>query len=81
MISHNCDDALTSLYQYLDQELEAANAKRIREHLEECGMCLSRFDFEARLKTVVRDRLAEDVPEEFISKLKQAIADDPVTDC
>ncbi len=76
MSSPDCDDALTSLYLYLDRELEAASAAEIREHIDVCNGCRSRFDFEARLKTVVRDRLAEDVPDEFIARLKQALSEE-----
>ena len=74
-MSH-CDDALTSLYQYLDQELEEASAAQIRLHLDGCGDCGPRFEFETRLKTVIRERLAEDVPEEFIARLHRVLADE-----
>ncbi len=73
-MSHECDDALASLYQYLDRELEAVTAEGIRVHLEDCHWCMERFDFEARLKIVVRERLAEEVPAEFILRLNEALA-------
>ncbi|MGC2239635.1 MAG: mycothiol system anti-sigma-R factor [Acidimicrobiia bacterium] len=74
MSGHECDDALTNLYRYLDREMEASSSETIREHLEDCSGCLHRFDFEARLKIVVRQRLSEDVPSEFIERLRQALA-------
>ena len=74
MSGHECDDALTKLYHYLDQELEATNLELIRDHLDDCSGCLRSFDFEYRLKIVVRERLAEDVPDEFIARLREAIA-------
>ncbi|MGA8038591.1 MAG: zf-HC2 domain-containing protein [Acidimicrobiia bacterium] len=74
MSGHECDDALTNLYRYLDREMEASSSEMIREHLEDCSGCLHRFDFEARLKIVVRQRLSEDVPPEFIERLRQALA-------
>jgi hypothetical protein len=46
----------------------------IRAHLEDCSGCLKSFDFEARLQIVVRERLAEDVPDEFLQRLRDAIA-------
>jgi hypothetical protein len=46
----------------------------IRTHLEDCSWCLKGFDFEARLQIVVRERLAEDVPPEFLKRLRDAIA-------
>jgi anti-sigma factor (TIGR02949 family) len=74
MSGHECDDALTNLYQYLDREIEASTSEVIRAHLEDCSGCLKSFDFEARLQIVVRKRLAEDVPDEFLQRLRDAIA-------
>jgi anti-sigma factor (TIGR02949 family) len=74
MSGHECDDALTNLYQYLDREIEASTSEVIRAHLEDCSGCLKSFDFEARLQIVVRERLAEDVPDEFLQRLRDAIA-------
>lgn len=75
-MSHSdCDDALTRLYLYLDEELETVSVSKIREHLDICNGCRSSFDFETRLKTVVRERLAEDVPPAFIARLKQALSE------
>jgi anti-sigma factor (TIGR02949 family) len=74
MSGHECDDALTNLYQYLDQEMEEATSTVIRAHLEDCSGCLKSFDFEARLQIVVRERLAEDVPPEFLQRLRDVIA-------
>jgi anti-sigma factor (TIGR02949 family) len=76
----DCDDALTSLYQYLDKELEAASAAEIKLHLDGCDGCLGRFEFETRLKAVVRERLSEDVPEEVIARLRDAMAAEYVRD-
>ncbi len=74
MSGHECDDALTQLYHYLDQELEASSLETIRVHLEDCSGCLRSFDFEARLKIVVRERLSEEVPAEFVDRLREALA-------
>lgn len=74
MSGRECDDALTNLYLYLDSEIEGSRSEVIRAHLEDCSGCLRSFDFEARLKIVVRERLAEEVPSEFIERLREAIA-------
>jgi mycothiol system anti-sigma-R factor len=74
MSGHECDDALTNLYQYLDKEIEDATSVVIRAHLEDCSGCLRSFDFEARLQIVVRQRLSEEVPPEFLERLRDAIA-------
>jgi anti-sigma factor (TIGR02949 family) len=74
MSGHECDDALTNLYQYLDREIEASTSEVIRAHLEDCSGCLKSFKFEERLQIVVRERLAEEVPPEFLERLRDAIA-------
>ena len=79
MSGHECDDALTNLYLYLDREIEATTSTVIRAHLEDCSGCLRSFDFETRLKVVVRERLSEEVPAEFLERLRQAIAREAAT--
>jgi anti-sigma factor (TIGR02949 family) len=74
MSGHECDDALTNLYQYLDREIEVSTSEVIRAHLEDCSGCLKSFKFEERLQIVVRERLAEEVPPEFLERLRNAIA-------
>jgi len=74
MSGHECDDALTNLYRYLDREIEASTSEVIRAHLEDCSGCLKSFKFEERLQIVVRERLAEEVPPEFLARLRDAIA-------
>lgn len=69
----NCEDALKSLYVYLDKELEAATAEGIQAHLDDCGQCLRSFDFEDRLKVVVRKHLSEEVPPQFLAKIRTVI--------
>ncbi|MGH8914574.1 MAG: mycothiol system anti-sigma-R factor [Acidimicrobiia bacterium] len=76
MSGKECDDALTNLYQFLDSEIETSTSEVIRAHLDDCSGCLRSFDFEARLKIVVRQRLSEDVPAEFLERLRQAIAEE-----
>lgn len=74
MNSRECDDALTNLYRYLDRETDVTSVEKIRAHLDDCSGCLRSFDFEARLKIVIRERLSEEVPTEFIQRLRQALA-------
>lgn len=69
----DCDEALANLYLYLDSELDEVSAERIRAHLAVCGGCTGPFDFERRLKMVVRHRLHEEVPQEFVVRVREAI--------
>ena len=73
-MSSDCDKALESLYLYLDAELDAASAEQIRSHLEDCSGCIHSFEFEKRLKLVIRQRLDEEVPDAFVARLRTALA-------
>ena len=75
-MSKNCDEALANLYTYLDAELDGATSDRIRAHLDECSGCHAPFDFEARLKHIVKERLNEEVPEEFVERLRGVLANE-----
>lgn len=72
-MSRDCDEALANLYLYLDSELDGVSTVRIKEHLEACGGCSGPFEFERRLKAVVRERLNEEVPEEIVIRLWEAL--------
>lgn len=72
-MSKDCDQALANLYLYLDSELDRLSADQIKAHLEGCGGCAKPFEFERRLKMVVRERLNEEVPEEVIVRMWQVV--------
>ncbi|WP_019137766.1 mycothiol system anti-sigma-R factor [Cellulomonas massiliensis] len=50
----DCDEAVAELWAYLDSELEAPEADRVREHLAECSGCLAEHDVELVVKKLVR---------------------------
>ncbi len=49
----DCDGVLGRMFEFLDQELDTADADRIRQHLAECEHCLDAFDAEGALKELV----------------------------
>jgi anti-sigma factor (TIGR02949 family) len=59
---HDCDEALAHLWEFLDAELGAAEAERIRAHLQTCTGCHTEHDVELVLKQVVRRGCAERAP-------------------
>lgn len=73
---NKCDDALHDVYGYLDREVTRYRIWRIRRHLEECDGCERAFVFEERLRIVIRERLHEEVPAEFMTRLRQALHTD-----
>ena len=77
-MSHHCDcgDAQDQIYQYLDAELDEDTASAVREHLDDCHGCSDSFEFERRLKTVIRECLTEDVPEALEERVKQLLREE-----
>lgn len=74
----NCDDALHGVYGYLDREVNWYRSWRIRRHLSDCDNCDKAFGFEERLRIVIRHRLREEVPAEFLQRLRNAIEAEPL---
>lgn len=72
-MSNQCDDALHDVYSYLDRELSKLAAWRVRRHLRGCGGCEAAYGFEERLRVVIRLRLQEETPPEFLARLRAAI--------
>ena len=72
-MSKYCDDALQDVYGYLDRELSTFAAWRVRRHLKACGGCEAAYGFEEKLRVVIRVRLQEEPPPEFLARLRAAI--------
>jgi mycothiol system anti-sigma-R factor len=73
--SGECQDALDTLYHFLDGELDEERREAIQVHLDRCSSCLEAFDFEAELKLVVAQRCRETVPEHLRRRVAEALAD------
>jgi anti-sigma factor (TIGR02949 family) len=79
-MSHDCDcgDAQDQIYQYLDAELDEETSTAVRAHLDDCDGCFDSFDFERRLKGLVRRHLTEDMPETLETKVRELIRHETV---
>jgi mycothiol system anti-sigma-R factor len=49
----DCDDVLTELYVYMDDETDDATRSRIRQHLEACAPCLKQFGLEQDVRSLI----------------------------
>jgi anti-sigma factor (TIGR02949 family) len=54
---YTCEQALHRLDDYLDRELSREETERVREHLDLCLHCASRFSQEADLLFEIQNRL------------------------
>lgn len=66
-----CQEAIATLYTFLDGELTADRRQLIQHHLDDCGPCFEKFGFEAELKQVIARKCHDDVP----PYLRQRVAD------
>jgi mycothiol system anti-sigma-R factor len=67
----DCEQALRTLYYFLDGELTEERRDAIQHHLDECSPCLEAFDFEAELKMAIARCCRDQVPD----GLRQRVAD------
>ena len=72
-MSKACDHAIAYVYQYLDRELTPVRSARIKHHLRKCDECCGAFDFEEKLKVMIRDRGRDEPPPELFDRLRTLI--------
>jgi len=68
-----CQDAIATLYSYLDGELTPEKRVQIQHHLEDCGPCLKAFDFENELKALIARKCRDEVPESLRRRVAEAL--------
>jgi mycothiol system anti-sigma-R factor len=71
-----CDYAIEYVYQYLDEEASFFKASRIRMHLRRCPPCMDAFQFEARLKDLIRERGKSEPPAELFDTLRALLQEE-----
>jgi mycothiol system anti-sigma-R factor len=49
----DCEHVLKRVYEFLDNEIDAASGDAIRQHLAMCEPCLDKFDVEEAVKSLV----------------------------
>lgn len=76
----NCEDALRTLYNFLDGELTEERRDAIRHHLDQCSPCLQAFGFEAELKRVVARSCRDQVPDHLRTKIALVLGEASTTE-
>ncbi|MBC7291607.1 MAG: mycothiol system anti-sigma-R factor, partial [Actinotalea sp.] len=61
----DCAEALSRLFEFLDEEVDEVHGDRIRQHLADCEPCLAEYDVEDHLKKLIRRSCAEAAPSEL----------------
>jgi mycothiol system anti-sigma-R factor len=70
-----CQEALDTLYHFLDGELTEIRRSEIQQHLDRCSPCLEAFDFEAELKVVIARRCRDQVPDHLRIRVALALVE------
>ena len=65
----DCNQALENLYLFLDREIDTASCEEIQSHIDDCSSCLTAYDLEKLVKTLVSRSCAEVAPEPLRAKV------------
>jgi mycothiol system anti-sigma-R factor len=75
-MSSGCDHAIEYIYQYLDDEISVVHSSRIKLHLRRCSACMSAYEFETKLRSVIRERGRAEPPPELFDRLRTMIQEE-----
>jgi mycothiol system anti-sigma-R factor len=65
----DCEKALENLYLFIDREIDTASCAEIQTHIDECTSCLSVYDLERVVKSLVSRSCSEVAPEPLREKV------------
>ncbi|WP_456696505.1 mycothiol system anti-sigma-R factor [Aeromicrobium sp. P5_D10] len=69
----DCEQALENLYLFIDQEIDTASCAEIETHISECTPCLSEYELERVVKSLVSRSCSEVAPEPLRAKVLMSI--------
>ena len=73
MVYEPCQEAIATLYNFLDGELTPERREQIQHHLDDCSPCFEAFGFEAELKAVIARNCRDEVPESLRQRVAEAL--------
>ncbi len=69
----DCEKALENLYLFIDQEIDTASCAEIQTHIDDCTTCLTEYDLERVVKTLVSRSCSEIAPDPLRQKVLLSI--------
>ncbi len=69
----DCGDALQNLYLFIDREIDDASCEDVQMHLDSCSDCLTEYDLEQVVRSLVSRSCQEAAPEPLRQKVLQSI--------
>ena len=70
----HCGDLAERIERFLDGELDAAEARELDAHLDDCLPCTSERELRARIRALVREGCAERAPAELVDRVRASLA-------
>jgi anti-sigma factor (TIGR02949 family) len=70
----NCDQVMTQLYHYIDQEMALEDLERMQAHLDTCLDCVYEMDAVDRLRRLLRRSCIERAPDELRRRVTTRLA-------
>jgi anti-sigma factor (TIGR02949 family) len=72
--SAECQEALSHLYHYIDEQMALPELTRMRTHLDTCPGCLHELDVAHGLRRALRRSCTEEAPGELRDRVAARIA-------
>jgi mycothiol system anti-sigma-R factor len=69
----DCEKALENLYLFIDHEIDTASSAEIQMHIDECTTCLTEYDLERVVKSLVSRSCSEVAPDPLRQKVLLSI--------
>ena len=66
----SCEEAIRLIASYIDRELDSHDSEQIEKHVRRCKSCMSRVEFEQRLKTQLATLRSEQVSEQLNDRIR-----------
>lgn len=71
----DCTEAVSQLWDYIENNLEADNEAEMEEHLSFCRTCCGEVDFAEEMRTMMKSSAKPDIPTEVADRLGAFIDD------
>ncbi len=65
----DCEKALENLYLFIDQEMDTASCAEIQTHIDDCTPCLTEYELERVVKSLVSRSCSEVAPDVLRQKV------------
>lgn len=72
-VEPDCNEALHTLYEFLDGELTIERRVEIQAHLEACLPCYQAYDFEAQVRLMISRKCQETAPPALHDRVADAL--------